>query len=58
MSKRQRRPFGVGFLKNLTAGDLGPAERAGRVVGNLLRRTWIGSGKARACCGHYGDPGC
>jgi len=58
MSKRQRRPFGVGFVKNLTAGDYNPTERAGRVLGNLLRRTWIGSGKARACCGHYGDPGC
>ncbi len=58
MSKRQRRTFGVGFVKNLTAGDYSPAERAGRVVGNLLRRTWIGSGKARTCCGQYGDPGC
>ena len=58
MSKPQRRSVGFGFVKNLTSGDYSPAERAGRIMGNLLRRTGIGSGKARSCCGHYGDPGC
>jgi len=55
--RRKRRPFGVGFLQNLTAGDYNPIERARRVGRNLMRRNLLGS-KPRACCGNYGDPGC
>jgi hypothetical protein len=41
------------FLRNLVAGNLGPAERMRRVLTNLGRRT-----RGGGCCGHYGDPGC
>jgi len=53
---RSRSTATAAFLKNLTAGEFGPIDRAARVAGNLARRDWFGRGQS--CCGNYGDPGC
>lgn len=61
MSKKKGKPRQspakgtLGFMRNLTAGDSGPVERARKVAGNLLRRTWR---RRIVCCGNYGEPGC
>jgi len=46
-----------GFVRNLTGGGYNPIERARLIAANVRRRSWLGS-RPRACCGHYGDPGC
>jgi len=56
VSSRWRRP--ITALRNLTAGDYGPLDRARHVVNNMRRRNWLGTGRTRGCCGNYGDPGC
>ena len=53
----KRRPVLRAF-QNLSAGDYGPLERVRMIAGNIRRRNWLGGGKRRGCCGHYGDPGC
>ena len=60
MSKKKRRRSTkrgtLSFVRNLTAGNDNPVERARRIAGNVMRRNWFG--RRRACCGNYGDPGC
>jgi hypothetical protein len=46
----------LGFVRNLSAGDSNPVDRARRIAGNLMRRNWLG--RRQVCCGNYGDPGC
>jgi hypothetical protein len=56
--KRARRSIAgatVTFFRNLTAGEMGPLERARMIAGNLARR---GGTRRHDCCGNYGDPGC
>lgn len=45
-----------GRLSNLGAGDYGPLERIGLVLGNIARR--FRGGRPHECCGNYGEPGC
>ena len=46
----------LGFLRNLSSGDMGPVERTRSIAGNFYNR-YFGR-RTLTCCGNYGDPGC